>query len=206
MALTSFFRDNDTLGIIAEHVVPAIRQQAPIRIWDAGCASGEEPYTLAMLFAELLEPAEFRTLRIDATDREESTFPQFAAHIAAGIYHHTETLWVPRASFAKYFQETERPGYHQVVEQVRGTVRFFKNDLRTLTPVGSGYGLVVCKNVLLHITEAERNDVALMFARALAPGGFAAFETSQPMPEAAQPYFDRVKPGGAVYRRNLDVP
>ena len=206
MALTSFFRDRDVLDLLAEHLAPRIRAERDVRVWDAGCASGEEPYTFAMLFAEWMEPDAFASLRIDATDHEESDFPQFANSIARGVFSTTDTMWVPRPYFTKYFEETDRPDQHRIIAALRARVMFYKNDLRWLRPVGSGYTLVVCKNVLLHVPEAERDGVAMMFARSLLVGGFAAFESSQPMPDEAAPYFEAVGGRGGVFRKVRELP
>jgi chemotaxis protein methyltransferase CheR len=206
MALTSFFRDRDVLDLLGEHLAPHVRSERDVRVWDAGCASGEEPYTIAMLFAEWMEPEAFATLRIDATDHEESDFPQFARSIARGVFSTTDTMWVPRPYFEKYFEETERPDEHRVVGALRDRIVFHKNDLRWLQPVGADYRLVVCKNVLLHVPEAERGAVALMFGRSLALGGFAAFEWSQPMPDEAAPYFEKVGGRGGLFRKVAELP
>ena len=81
MAYTSFFRDTDALNAISEIAIPALAHWRSIRVWDAGCATGEEPFTLAMVFASKLRPFPFRNLDILATDYEESSFPQFAEQI-----------------------------------------------------------------------------------------------------------------------------
>ena len=74
MAYTSFFRDADALSAIGDIVIPALAHWRAIRVWDAGCATGEEPYTLAILFASKLRPFPFRNLDILATDYEESSY------------------------------------------------------------------------------------------------------------------------------------
>jgi chemotaxis protein methyltransferase CheR len=206
MALTSFFRDRDTLEVIADELAARVATQLFVRIWDAGCASGEEPYTLAMLFAEWMQPDAFATLRIDATDHEESDFPQFARSIAEGVFGTTDTMWVPRPYFEKYFEETSAPDKHRVVDRLRERITFTKNDLRALRPVGRNYDLVVCKNVILHIPEAERGAVACMFGRSLVMGGLAAFESTQPMPDEAAPYFEKVGSRGGVWRKVAELP
>ena len=206
MALTSFFRDRETLDLIGEHLAPRMRSQQGVRIWDAGCASGEEPYTLAILFAEWMDPGAFGTLRIDATDHEESDFPQFARSIAEGVFSTTDTMWVPRPFFEKYFEATDAPDRHRLVAALRERIVFHKNDLRALSPVDSCYDLVVCKNVLLHVPDAERGGVAMMFARSLLLGGYAAFEATQPMPEDAAPYFEKIGERGGLFRKVTELP
>ena len=206
MALTSFFRDRDTLDQLAEHLAPQIHAEQGVRVWDAGCASGEEPYTFAILFAEWMGSDAFATLRIDATDHEESDFPQFAQSIARGVFSTTDTMWVPRPYFEKYFEATEKPDEHSLLPMLRDRIVFHRNDLRWLRPVGSEYHLVVCKNVLLHVPDDERGAVALMFARSLRMGGYAAFEGSQPMPDEAAAYFEKLPGRGGVFRKVAEVP
>ena len=83
MAYTSFFRDTDALNAISDIVIPAISHSRTIRVWDAGCASGEEPFTIAILFAAKLGAFHFRNLDVLATDYEESNYAQFADRIRA---------------------------------------------------------------------------------------------------------------------------
>ena len=65
MAYTSFFRDADALKAIAEIAIPALSHARELRVWDAGCATGEEPYTLAILFAsKLVGPVSFLTIGV----------------------------------------------------------------------------------------------------------------------------------------------
>ena len=84
MAFTFFFRDQHVLDSIVQHVVPSVMGRSFIRIWDAGCASGEEAYSVAMLLVESLWPFASNNLRIDATDIEENS--QFADMITSGMY------------------------------------------------------------------------------------------------------------------------
>ena len=84
MAFTFFFRDQRVLDSIVQHVVPSVLGRSIIRVWDAGCASGEEAYSVAMLLFENLWPFACDNLRIDATDIEENS--QFANTIATGMY------------------------------------------------------------------------------------------------------------------------
>ena len=73
MAFTFFFRDEQTLKVLLEHALPVLQGQAFIRIWDAGCAHGPEPYTLAILLRERMSAMLFRNVRIHATDLERNS-------------------------------------------------------------------------------------------------------------------------------------
>ena len=89
MAFTYFFRDAQTLDLIREHIVPVMRTRRFINIWDAGCAMGQEPYSLAMILRENMGPMIFRNVKIHATDIDASNL--FGDIIRLGIYNQEET-------------------------------------------------------------------------------------------------------------------
>ena len=94
MAFTFFFRDEQTLKVLLEHALPVMQGQAFIRIWDAGCAHGPEPYTLAILLRERMSEMYFRNVRIHATDLD----PQFRSQVVSGIFPEEELRAFPRRS------------------------------------------------------------------------------------------------------------
>jgi chemotaxis methyl-accepting protein methylase len=97
LAFTFFFRDQQVLERVAEHLLPSLAGRAHPRIWDAGSAMGQEPYTLAMILAERMGHFAFNNLRIDATDVESTG--QFAQMIEAALYPRTKLSRLPRASW-----------------------------------------------------------------------------------------------------------
>jgi chemotaxis protein methyltransferase CheR len=201
MAFTYFFRDAQTLELLIEQALPALRGQAFIRIWDAGCAHGPEPYTLAMLLRERMSDFVFRNVRIHATDVE----PQFGPQIAAGIYSEQEVKRIPEAIRERYFRPADEPGKVQVVEEIREKVSFAEHNLLELKPSREDFSLIVCKNVLLHFDEAQRVQVLRMFHGALRPRGLLATEHTQKLPENLSRLFETVPSFAQIYRR-LDAP
>jgi chemotaxis protein methyltransferase CheR len=199
VAFTYFFRDLQTLELIIKHVVPAVAGRSKIRVWDAGCASGQEPFSLAIMFAENMGPFGFRNLRIDATDLDVSNL--FHQIITEGIYREEELTRMPRGFFQKYFQPAEKKGYYRIDEQIRSKVSYKRHDLLSLQPVGYGYSLVLCKNVLLHLQPLERIEVINMFHSALAPEGYLAMEQTQKMPREVAHLFEQVAPNAQLYRK-----
>lgn len=199
MAFTYFFRDLHTLNLITEHVVPYVRGRSKIRFWDAGCAMGPEPYSLAIVFAEKLGGFEFRNLQIQATDIDESGF--FGEIISEGVYPEDELSRIPRDLFEKYFGPNGKPGSWKITDQIRARVHYEKHDLLSLEPVGDGFSLVLCKNVLLHFPAHRRLDVIRMFHQSLAPGGFLAMEQTQKLPEELSDLFEQMTPDGQLFRR-----
>ncbi|NTW85545.1 MAG: methyltransferase domain-containing protein [Holophagaceae bacterium] len=201
MAYTSFFRDTDALNAIGEHVIPAISHSRVMRVWDAGCASGEEPYTLAILFASKLGAFHFRNLDILATDYEESNYAQFADKIRAAEYSRQDIFWVPQVHREQYFEATENPEVFRLTPPIRERVRYIQHDLLTLEPPETGYSLIVCKNVLMHFSPADQVKVLEMFHQTLLPGGFLAVDGNQAIPPAFATRFLQIERGTPLYQK-----
>jgi chemotaxis protein methyltransferase CheR len=203
MAYTSFFRDADALQAISELVIPAIGHSRAIRVWDAGCATGEEPFTLAILFASRLGAFPFRNLDILATDYEESNYAQFAERIRLAEYSRQDVFWVPAAHREQYFESTEHPEVFRLTSSIRERVRYLQHDLLTLIPPETGQSLIVCKNVLMHFTPGDQVKVLEMFHQALLPGGFLALDGNQGMPEPFSSRLPQVERGVPLYQKPI---
>lgn len=182
-----------------EHILPTLAGRSHPRIWDAGVAMGQEPYTLSIMFAERMGHFAFKNLRIDATDVESTG--QFAQIIEGGLYPREELSRLPDGILDKYFEPNGKPGYFRLIDDIRRPVAYRCHDLLSFQEIGQGYSLVLCKNVLLHFQPHERIEVLKMFHRALAPGGLFASEWTQEMPAELAPLFQRAIPDGQVFRK-----
>ena len=202
MAYTSFFRDTDALNAIGEHVIPAISHSRVMRVWDAGCASGEEPFTLAILFASKLGAFHFRNLDVLATDYEESNYAQFADKIRAAEYSRQDIFWVPQAHREQYFEGTANPEVFRLTAPIRERVRYIQHDLLTLVPPETGFSLIVCKNVLMHFSPADQVKVLEMFHETLLPGGFLAVDGNQAIPPPFATRFRQFERGTPLYQKS----
>jgi len=201
MAFTYFFRDLAALHAIREHVIPELRKHRYINVWDAGCAMGPEPYSLAIIFKETIGYYEFKRLKIFATDLDEESH-DFGRAIAEGIYPEETVKRIPKDIFKKYFSLNNKPGYFKIADEIRGCVSFQKHDLRTLQPIRDNFGLIVCKNVLLHLQESERINVIKMFHKSLARGGFFVTEQTQKMPGETARLFKHIIPNVQLFQKN----
>jgi len=199
MAFTYFFRDSHTLELTVRLMAPEVMGRSRIRVWDAGCAMGPEPYTLAILCAEHLGRFAFKNLSIQATDIDESN--HFGEVIAKGDYAAEEVDRMPRELFQKYFRPGETPGFYCISEEIKSRVFFQRHNLLELTPVGNNFSLVLCKNVLLHFQPHERVEVIRMFHQSLAPGGFFATEQTQKLPAEMAPYFEQAAGDAQIFRK-----
>jgi chemotaxis protein methyltransferase CheR len=199
MAFTYFFRDRLTLNVIQSHAIPELRKRRYVHIWDAGCAMGPEPYSLALMLRENVGEKHFRYITIHATDIDESN--QFEEIITQGIYRRDQIKSVPEDMLAKYFHQENGSGYVQVKKEIRERIAYQKHDLLSLRPVRTNVSLVMCKNVLLHFQAEERIKVLTMFHQALEKSGFLVMEQTQYLPEEVSGLFEPVVSHARLYRK-----
>jgi len=199
MAFTYFFRDLQTLELIVEHVLPALKGSRYINVWDAGCAHGPEPYSIAIMLRENMSHFLFRNVTIYASDIDASD--QFGQIIARGVYPEEEIKRIPSTIRQKYFAKAESPDCYRLADEIRSCVSFVRHDLLSLKPVRTGFGLIVCKNVLLHFKEEQREDVIRMFHATLHEKGFLVMEQTQSMPSGVAHLFQEITPDAQVFRK-----
>ncbi|MBL6458459.1 PAS domain S-box protein [Belnapia sp. T6] len=169
--VTSFFRDAEAWEALRAEAIPSLLLRGagdpavPIRIWSAGCASGEEPYSLAMLFAEALGLEEFsRRVKIYATDLDED-----ALRIARqATYTPRDVEGVPPDLLARYFERTTN---HYVVErELRKCVIFGRHNIVHDAPI-SRIDLLVCRNLLIYLESETQAQVLPRLHYGLADDG-----------------------------------
>ncbi len=168
--VTGFFRDDGPWGFLSSEVVPAIVQEkqarGPIRVWSAGCASGEEAYSLSMLFAEALDEIAFRDrVKIYATDIDDDAL----SHARHAAYSDDHVRGVPAPLRAKYFQPAN--GRFFVRNDVRRAVVFGRNDLLRDPPI-SRVDLLVCRNTLMYFSREAQDRIVSNFFFSLTRTGF----------------------------------
>ncbi|QGM48033.1 response regulator [Methylocystis heyeri] len=167
--VTSFFRDPRTFALVAEKIIPDIvRNHAPdrnIRIWVAGCSTGEETYSLAMLFLEQIA-AENRSLKLQifASDID----PDAVARAREGVYPESIEKDVSAERLARFF--TKEDHCYRVTPELRSTVVFTVQDLVTDPPF-SRLDLVSCRNLLIYLRPEAQDKVIALLHFALRDGG-----------------------------------
>ena len=201
MAFTFFFRDQTPLEHAVRFMIESTSGRSRVRIWDAGCAMGQEPYTLAILLAENMGQFAFRNVQIVATDYDEPLLKT----LAAAVYPKDDLQRIPKELFAKYFEPDKQAGYCRVKSIITDRVNPLEHDLLSFVPVQTGFSLIICKNVLLHFSQEQRVKVLRMFHGALEPEGVLAMEHTQKMPTELAGHFKQLVSDGQVFRR-LDVP
>lgn len=199
MAFTYFFRDLQALNIMIDKFLPHTAGRSSIKIWDAGCASGEEPYTMAILLAEKMDKHTFKKLKIFATDLDISN--QFAKIIADGVYPYDKLKRMPEEYFKKYFSKYDDKNNYQIADILREKIIFRKENLLTLKATDTNFSGIICKNVLLHQSPAQRIDILKMFHQSLADNGILVMEHTQKIGEESKHLFEAVVSNAQVYKK-----
>jgi two-component system, chemotaxis family, CheB/CheR fusion protein len=168
--VTSFFRDPPAWDYLSAEVLPRLLadkdDSEPIRIWSAGCASGEEAYTLAMVAAEALGPDAVRErVKIYATDVDEEALTQ----ARQARYAAKQVEGVPPELLERYF-EGNGDGY-VFSKELRRSVIFGRHDLIQDAPI-SRIDLLVCRNTLMYLNSETQSHVLARFSFALREGGY----------------------------------
>ena len=168
--VTAFFRDSEAWEFLGQEVIPQLLENAPrgsqLRLWSAGCSSGEEAYTMAMLFAHALGDDEFRNrIKIYATDVDEEALAQ----ARQATYTQKQVSAVPPDLRERYFQPVDH-GY-VLRGELRRCVIFGRNDLLQDAPI-SRVDLLVSRNTLMYFEPDAQRRILSNFAFALKRRGF----------------------------------
>jgi two-component system, chemotaxis family, CheB/CheR fusion protein len=170
ISTTAFFRDPQTWEYLATEIAPqllAVRpDDSPIRAWCAGCASGEEPYTVAMVLARVMGDGAFRErVKIYATDVDEE-----ALDLARrGAYMPRQIEDVPPDALERFFERTDQRYVFR--KDLRRCVIFGRNDLVQDAPI-SRIDLLVCRNTLMYFTAETQSQILRRFHFALDDDGY----------------------------------
>jgi two-component system, chemotaxis family, CheB/CheR fusion protein len=167
--VTGFFRDVEAWECLRNDVLPTILAakdpDAPLRLWSAGCASGEEAYSLAMMIAEALGPDEFRRrVKIYATDVDEEGLTQ-ARHAS---YGERDIRGLPPELLERYFEASANR--YTFRKDLRRSVIFGRNDLVQDAPI-SRIDLLVCRNALMYFNAETQARILSRFHFALTNSG-----------------------------------
>jgi len=168
--VTGFFRDLPSWEALAQDIIPKILANKSageqIRVWSAGCSSGEEAYTTAMLFCEAMGPEAFRDrVKIYATDVDEEALNQ----ARAAAYPDKDVADVPAALAAKYFERHN--GSLVFNRDLRRAIIFGRNDLIQDAPI-SRVDLLICRNTLMYLNSEMQARILERFHFALNDSGF----------------------------------
>ena len=175
--VTSFFRDPKVFDFLAEKIIPDLVRghtpDHPLRIWIAGCSTGEETYSLAMLFREQITAAKRNVkLQVFASDVD----PDAVARAREGLYPETIEADVSPARLARFFSKEDHS--YRVLPELRAAVVFTVQDVLADPPF-SRLDLVSCRNLLIYLRPEAQAKVISLFHFALREGGILLLGSSE---------------------------
>jgi chemotaxis protein methyltransferase CheR len=196
---TYFFRDHAYFGTLAHTVLPELaRERAATRrlsIWSAGCSTGQEALSLAMLFAE--QPARWAGWQIDILGTDVSS--KAIATARSGLYSQFEIQrGISVAQMLNFFSETT-DGW-QASDKIRRMTRFQQHNVLDAVPTPGRFDLVLCRNVLLYFDVATRQRVFDRLAGALLPNGYLMLGAGETVAGQTE-RFEPAACGSALYRQ-----
>lgn len=201
IGVTDFFRDSSPYKIISRQVVPQIIKEAheenrPVRIWVAGCATGEEVYSIAILFREALRDMPFEIdVQIFATDISK----KHLAEATRGTYSPDRAASIPRVLLEKYFEQDEETGNWNVIKRIRKMIVFAPHDLLSDPPF-TKLDLVCCRNVLIYFSIEAQQRILGGFAFGLRPGGYLFLGSSETV-GGQRDVFEFIDARNRIFRR-----
>jgi two-component system, chemotaxis family, CheB/CheR fusion protein len=174
--VTSFFRDEETWAAIGETILPELLERdGQIRIWSAGCASGQEPFSIAMLLAERLGAEDVaRRVKIYATDIDEEALTE----ARRAEYSDRAIRSVPPALLERYFDLTGQR--YSMLKELRRAVIFGRHNLAVDAPI-SKIDLLLCRNTLMYFSSPLQTYILDGFHFALAPDRYLVLGKSEVM-------------------------
>jgi chemotaxis protein methyltransferase CheR len=197
--VSQFFRNPSMFAQLEGRLLPALFQQlraegrGAARLWSAGCSSGEEAYSLALV-VDALEPTPV-PVQILATDLS----PAILEVARAALFDPQRLVEVPEAVRERYF--APEGGRQRLREEVRRRVRFAAHNLLT-DPDYPQADLILCRNVLIYFSREEQERILARFAAALPPGGVLVLGKAEMLLGEARVRFRVESAAERIYRRN----
>ena len=170
--LTSFFRESYHFEYLENHVVArfrALNRSRDIRAWSAGCSSGEEPYSIAICLAKLLNTEASWNIQILATDISTEVL----STAVSGVYHHTRVKNLPAELVRQFFQKGQGRwnGFVRVKPVLRNMIDFRRFNLMSPFAFSEKFDIIFCRNVMIYFDKATQQHLIERFWKILDSGG-----------------------------------
>jgi chemotaxis protein methyltransferase CheR len=199
--VTEFFRENHHFEFVARTVLPAIwRRTGPgaqrVRFWSAGCSTGEEPYSLAMVLRENPPPASAAgpwDIKILATDLDTDVL----AYGRAGIYPAERVERIGAARLKRFF--TRAGAGYQARDDVRSLISFKQLNLMDPWPMQGPFDVILCRNVVIYFDDATKRGLVHRYRQLLGDGGYLLLGHSESMVGSTSGFESC---GRTIYRRS----
>ncbi|MEL6688278.1 MAG: protein-glutamate O-methyltransferase [Pseudomonadota bacterium] len=199
--LTSFFRESHHFKhLVEEALVPfktSLRSGGRLRIWSAGCSTGEEPFCIAMMLMSICPNAFEQNARILASDIDSNVLRT----AFRGEYAESQMKGVPTPLLRKFFDKDVRDGVitYRANETLRRIIAFRKLNLNAESwPMKGKFDIIFCRNTLIYFDDDRQAEILKRFRDALNPGGYLYIGHSERVKGPAEPALERV--GVTIFR------
>ncbi len=166
--VSHFFREEHHFTLLRQDVLPKVsapHRTRRLRIWSAGCSTGQEPYSIAMTLIDAMTDISGCDIRILASDIDRTVL----ATARAGRYGERDLAGVPQAMRSRFFK---REGEEHIVRnELRRLISFRELNLMDQWPMQGPFDAIFCRNVLIYFSEETQNALWPRFARLLSPSG-----------------------------------
>ncbi|MEM0202459.1 MAG: protein-glutamate O-methyltransferase CheR [Archaeoglobaceae archaeon] len=186
--VTEFMRDKTPFEFFMNKILPELSDKKLLRFWSAGCAYGEEAYSIAICALEATES----NFTVYATDIDEDCLQK----AMLGIYNEPQLRNLDDELRRKYFEKIG--DRFKVKDFVKKRVRFKKHDLTSQGPITKFLDTIFCRNVMIYFTEEQKTKVLKDFHSALVDGGYLIIGKSESIPRQG---FECVSLVDKVYRK-----
>jgi len=202
---TCFFRNYPQIEIYRKNIVPEILQkkrknyQNKLRIWSAGCSTGEEPYTLIMILCEILGSEINKwNIKISANDLSSNVIKS----AERGIYTSYTLRNTPQYYLDKYFTE-ERQGIYKIDPELKKYISFSTLNLKENSQISQieQSDIIFCRNVIIYFNDEMKRKVINAFYDKLYPGGYLFIGHSESLHNISRAFKPNYYPGTIVYKK-----
>lgn len=195
--VTKFFRDLDVFDLVKKEIFPTIlRDKRSIKIWSAGCSSGEEPYTYAIILHELGKTGPGFNGAIIATDIDEEMLKK----ARLGVYEKNALENMSEAQISRHFDKKE-DGKFYIKDHIKQIVKFQPHDLMKGQPAAKGVDMVSCRNVTIYFNEQQKKDLVKLVHESLVKDGFYIMGMSEYMAKDVEHLFKAYRPMLKVFQK-----
>jgi len=165
---TSFFRESSHYDFIEKEIIPGVGNR-PLKWWSAGCSSGEEPITMAMILKEGMKMTGKPPVKILATDLSREVV-QFAK---MGVYPKEKLNGMPNYFLKKYFKPTpENKNNFVIDENIKNIITYGRLNLLNNWPMKGPFHIIMCRNVMIYFDKQTQRRLVERFYDLLEPGGY----------------------------------
>lgn len=199
--VTQFFRDVPVFKALEEEILPLtiyrkVKEGRPIiKVWSAGCSSGEEPYSVAILLRDLLgEECDHFAVSVVATDIDVECLVSGQK----GRYIARQLANVPKQHLERYF--VPDGGSYEVVPEIREMVEFMELNLFSGT-AGTNFDIILCRNVTIYFTKEMQEKLYMKFYRALGGGGYLVMGNTENLVGEASRLLTPVRTRERIYQK-----